>query len=102
MGMDIEPTHTQHLVSCIERPNLLATEGPPPRRNFSSGALVPQLFLDYLYKLTHGAKVAAPKVLHGLIAAGTDIWVLELSRRTLGERYVPATVRMPRLPLIVF
>ena len=41
---------------------------------------------------THGTKIAAPKVLHGLMAAGTDIWVLELCRKTLGQNYVPATV----------
>lgn len=44
----------------------------------------------------------APKLLHGLLAAGTDIWVLELSRKTLGERYLPTTVSTPCLPLIVF
>jgi hypothetical protein len=44
----------------------------------------------------------APKLLHGLLAAGTDIWVLELSRKTLGERYLPTTVSAPSLPLIVF
>ena len=43
----------------------------------------------------------APKCLHGLIAAGTDIWVLELSRRALGERYLPATVSKLSIPLIV-
>ncbi|KAH9986341.1 glycosyltransferase family 22 protein [Russula compacta] len=35
--------------------------------------------------------ITAPKVLHGLIAAGTDIWARELSRKVLGQRYVPAT-----------
>ncbi|KAH8981026.1 Alg9-like mannosyltransferase family-domain-containing protein [Lactarius akahatsu] len=35
--------------------------------------------------------VAAPKVMHGLLAAGTDIWVREVARKTLGQRYVPAT-----------
>ena len=49
-------------------------------------------FLHYSPKTTYGEKVIAPKFLHGLIAAGTDIWVLELSRKALGERYLPATV----------
>ncbi|KAF8273654.1 glycosyltransferase family 22 protein [Lactarius quietus] len=35
--------------------------------------------------------VAAPKAMHGLLAAGTDIWVREVARKTLGQRYVPAT-----------
>ncbi|KAI0265809.1 glycosyltransferase family 22 protein [Gloeopeniophorella convolvens] len=35
--------------------------------------------------------VAAPKVLHGLLAAGTDIWIRELALRTLGQKYVAAT-----------
>ena len=30
--------------------------------------------------------------MHGLLAAGTDIWVREVARKTLGQRYVPATV----------
>jgi hypothetical protein len=33
--------------------------------------------------------------MHGLLAAGTDIWVREVARKTLGQRYVPATVRYP-------
>ena len=48
-------------------------------------------------RLTRGTKIAAPKVLHGLMAAGTDIWVWELSRRTLGQSHVPATVRVDHL-----
>ncbi|KAA1469323.1 glycosyltransferase family 22 protein [Dentipellis sp. KUC8613] len=32
--------------------------------------------------------VLAPKVLHGVLAAGTDIWLSELTRKVLGERYV--------------
>jgi phosphatidylinositol glycan class B len=52
-----------------------------------------QTFLSvYHNQFTHGPKIAAPKVLHGLMAAGTDIWVRELSRKTLGQSYVPATV----------
>jgi hypothetical protein len=33
--------------------------------------------------------------MHGFLAAGTDIWVRELARKTFGQRYVPATVRYP-------
>ena len=50
-------------------------------------------------RLTCLAKVAAPKVLHGLLSAGTDIWVLELSRKTLGQSYVSATVCVAHLLL---
>ena len=52
--------------------------------------VVPERFCSD--RLTHGKKIAAPKVLHGLMAAGTDIWVQELSRKTLGQSHVPATV----------
>jgi len=52
-------------------------------------------------KTTSGEKIMAPKLLHGLLAAGTDIWVLELSRKALGKRYLPATVSTPCLPLII-
>jgi phosphatidylinositol glycan class B len=52
------------------------------------------LFSDYHNLFAHGTKIAAPKVLHGLMAAGTDIWVRELSRKTLGQSYEPATVSM--------
>ena len=46
-------------------------------------------------------KITAPKVLHGLIAAGADIWALELSQKVLGQIYVPATVRVPNSLLFV-
>jgi hypothetical protein len=88
--MDVKATYTIHFVSCAERPNLLATQNFPPGWNFSFGALV---FL-FQNQYTHGTKIAAPKVLHGLMAAGTDIWIRELSRKTLGQSYVPATVSM--------
>ncbi|KAI0309180.1 glycosyltransferase family 22 protein [Amylostereum chailletii] len=32
--------------------------------------------------------ILAPKVLHGALAAGTDIWIREVARGVLGERYV--------------
>ena len=60
--------------------------------------ILPQ-FLHYNSKITYGEKVIAPKILHGVIAAGTDLWVLELSRKALGERYLPATVSKLYLPL---
>ncbi|KAI9458000.1 Alg9-like mannosyltransferase family-domain-containing protein [Lactarius psammicola] len=44
-----------------------------------------------LYPALNSPRVAAPKVMHGLLAAGTDIWVREVARKTLGQRYVPAT-----------
>jgi hypothetical protein len=46
------------------------------------------------HSCTHQRKIAAPKILHGLLAAGTDIWARELSEKTLGQRYVHATVSM--------
>ncbi|CAA7271512.1 unnamed protein product [Cyclocybe aegerita] len=33
-------------------------------------------------------KIASPKILHGLLAAGTDIYLVETTRRTLGSAYV--------------
>jgi hypothetical protein len=98
MGMDVKATYTKHFISCIEYPSLLAAQNSPSRWNFSSGALFLNIFLACHSRLTREAKIAAPKVLHGLMAAGTDIWVQELSRKALGQSYVPATVRVARLP----
>jgi hypothetical protein len=39
-------------------------------------------------------QVYAPKILNGVIAALTDVWVCELARHVLGERYVTATVNL--------
>ncbi|KAI0034526.1 glycosyltransferase family 22 protein [Vararia minispora EC-137] len=36
--------------------------------------------------------VFAPKILHGTLAAGTDIWVQTLASKVVGERYVCATL----------
>src|SRR5712691_2804654 len=91
--MDVKATYTNYFVSCAEHPNLLVTQKFPPIWNFSFGALVPNLSLSHYHnQFTHWTKIAAPNVVHGLIAAGTDIWVRELSRKTLGQSYVPATV----------
>ena len=43
-------------------------------------------------------QIVAPKVLHGCLAAGTDIYVRRLARNVLGERYVSAAVRVPHAP----
>ena len=40
--------------------------------------------------------------MHGLLAAGTDIWVREVARKTLGQRHVPATVSLPSAFLRVY
>lgn len=37
-------------------------------------------------------QIAGPKVLHGAFAAATDVWVCELTRRVLGERYASTAV----------
>ena len=98
MGVDVKATYTQHLVSGVECSYLLATQNLPPRWDFSSGASVPIAFRVITVNHIYGTQVAAPKLLHGLIAAGTDIWVRELSRKVLGQRCVPATVRCPIPP----
>ncbi|PCH37875.1 glycosyltransferase family 22 protein [Wolfiporia cocos MD-104 SS10] len=46
-----------------------------------------QLCLDDTELLIWG-----PKILHGAFAAGTDIWLCELTRKVLGERYVSAAL----------
>ena len=38
------------------------------------------------------AQISCPKILHGLLAAGTDIWLAELSRIVLGRDYVSTVV----------
>ena len=42
------------------------------------------------------AQVWAPKVLHGCVAALTDISLIRLARRLAGERYVDVAVRKRR------
>jgi phosphatidylinositol glycan class B len=37
-------------------------------------------------------QVAGPKILHGTLAAVTDVWVCELTTRVIGEKYVSTTV----------
>jgi hypothetical protein len=91
VGMDVQVTNTQHFLSLLERPYILATQNLPPRWNFPFGASLFALFFLF-HSCTNERKVVAPKVLHGLLASGTDIWARELSLKTLGLRHVPATV----------
>jgi hypothetical protein len=50
------------------------------------------------FSLPQSEKTAVPKVLYGLMAAGTDICVRELSRKTRkGQSYVPAIVSVSYL-----
>lgn len=46
------------------------------------------------------AKILGPKVIHGLLAACTDIYLVELSRRTIGPRYISTAVSPPFIPEI--
>jgi GPI mannosyltransferase 3 len=64
--------------------------------------LLVRRLLPLLHNCTYERKVVAPKVLHGLLASGTDIWARELSRKTLGLRHVPATVSMLHLRFPMF
>lgn len=41
---------------------------------------------------SHLEQVWAPKVLHGVLASMTDIWLCSLTHRVLGERYVRIAV----------
>ena len=43
------------------------------------------------FRLPQSEKIAVPKVSYGLMAVGSDICVQELSRKALGQRYLPAT-----------
>ncbi|KAG7448062.1 glycosyltransferase family 22 protein [Guyanagaster necrorhizus] len=36
--------------------------------------------------------IIGPRILHGTLAAGTDIWICSLTRRTIGERYVSTSL----------
>ncbi|KAI0298890.1 glycosyltransferase family 22 protein [Russula brevipes] len=68
------------------------TSKPPIRSILYPALNVPIYWLLKILRLDGTSLlIALPKVLHGLLAAGTDIWVRELSRKTLGQRYVPAT-----------
>ncbi|KAN0137298.1 glycosyltransferase family 22 protein [Lactarius tabidus] len=68
------------------------TSKPPIRSILYPALNVPIYWVLKILSLDHTfLLVAAPKVMHGFLAAGTDIWVRELARKTLGQRYVPAT-----------
>lgn len=53
-----------------------------------------------LVVLTFHAQILCPKVIHGLLAACTDIYLVELTRRTIGPRYISSAVSFPFLPEI--
>ncbi|SJL00694.1 uncharacterized protein ARMOST_04007 [Armillaria ostoyae] len=36
--------------------------------------------------------ITGPRILHGTLAAGTDIWICSLTRRTIGDRYVSTSL----------
>ncbi|KII89152.1 glycosyltransferase family 22 protein [Plicaturopsis crispa FD-325 SS-3] len=66
---------------------------PAPVRSVLYPALnVPVYWILKTLSLDSGwLMVAGPKILHGCFAALTDIWIRELSRNILGERYVSTT-----------
>jgi hypothetical protein len=90
IGMSVKTTCKQ--ASCTERQSI-GHSNSPLRWYFSSGALVLILFLPSEYR----KKIVVPKVSSGLIAAGTDICVRELSRKTFGQSYVPPTISVSYL-----
>ena len=56
--------------------------------------LVSNCFVDLLGERSLSIiQISCPKILHGLLAAGTDIWLAELSRIVLGRDYVSTVVR---------
>jgi GPI mannosyltransferase 3 len=55
--------------------------------------LVSDFFVEKA-KLKLMAQILCPKILHGLLAAGTDIWLAKLSRIVLGRDYVSTVVRL--------
>ncbi|KAI0040325.1 glycosyltransferase family 22 protein [Auriscalpium vulgare] len=66
---------------------------PAPIRSFLYPALnVPVYWALKVLRLDDTRLLVwAPKLLHGVLAAGTDVGVREVARRVLGERYVAAT-----------
>ena len=56
--------------------------------------LVDMGFCQHLeFTLSHAmGQIWLPKVLHGALAALTDIWLCELTRKVIGERYVLTSV----------
>ncbi|KAI0280018.1 glycosyltransferase family 22 protein [Russula aff. rugulosa BPL654] len=69
------------------------TSKPPIRTILYPALNIPIYWLLKIFSLDGTSLlIAAPKVLHGLMAAGTDIWIQELSRKTLGQSYVPITL----------
>ncbi|TFK54738.1 glycosyltransferase family 22 protein [Heliocybe sulcata] len=54
---------------------------------------VPVYWLAKIAKLDQTAfLISGPKILHGILGACTDIWIAELTRKVLGERYVSTAI----------
>ncbi|KAI0306813.1 glycosyltransferase family 22 protein [Multifurca ochricompacta] len=86
----LEPAH--HLVFGYGDLTWEWTSKPPIRSILYPALNVPVYWLLKILRLDGTVLlIAAPKVIHGILAAGTDIWVREIARKTLGPRYVPAT-----------
>ncbi|EJF66110.1 hypothetical protein DICSQDRAFT_97929 [Dichomitus squalens LYAD-421 SS1] len=63
----------------------------PIRSIVYPGWNVPVYWALKTLRLDHtNALVWGPKLLHGLVAAGTDIWLIRLTRKVVGERYTDA------------
>ncbi|KAI1794633.1 Alg9-like mannosyltransferase family-domain-containing protein [Ganoderma leucocontextum] len=72
----------------------------PIRSIVYPGWNIPVYWLLKVLKLDHTtALVWGPKLLHGVIAAGTDIWLLRLTRKVAGERYVNVAFYLSLLSL---
>ncbi|EMD38465.1 glycosyltransferase family 22 protein [Gelatoporia subvermispora B] len=67
---------------------------PDPIRSILYPALnVPVYWLLGVLGLDHtNALIWGPKILHGILASGTDIWVCEIAQRVFGDRYVSTTM----------
>jgi hypothetical protein len=93
--MVVASTHQEFHISCAQCSHLLAVENNCAfrvgNRRLAFGELLRQRVEKAKFKLM--AQISCPKILHGLLAAGTDIWLAELSRIVLGRDYVSTVVR---------
>lgn len=92
--MAVRESNQKYYLPRTELTSLLVSEcywSRPPQffgGSSFSGFVVGQLFLSLTTP-----QVALPRLLHGAVAAATDIWLCDLTRMALGNDYVSAAVR---------
>jgi len=92
-----QAAYTQRTLSCVKCSCILGPEADATGHYlaFAFGAYkliygrVTHLYISILFR-----QIAGPKILHGTIAAATDVWVCKLTTRIIGEKYVSTAVSL--------